>query len=180
VERDAVEIHEGQRVLFFGSRVGMSPDEIARARERAEDAARRAGDPVALAAFEFLGTFGQGYRTGRFADLLPELERAFAIVEASGDLRWQVIVGSSLASAHSLSGRLARALDTNRRVTGLCLAHPELLADDLTRWPGLLAWGGRMICANALGRYRSSRRSRRSYARWLDGTKAPWLRCSSH
>jgi class 3 adenylate cyclase/tetratricopeptide (TPR) repeat protein len=150
-ERDAVEIHEGQRVLFFGSRVGLSPEEIGRARERAEDAARRAADPVALAAFESLGAYDRGSRTGCFADLLPELERTFAVVEASGELRWQVIVGSGLASAQSLSGRPTRALATNRRVTGLCLAHPELLADDLTRWPGLLAWAGRIICANALG-----------------------------
>ncbi len=151
-ERDAAEIHEGQRVLYFGAFVGLSPEEIGRARDRAEDAARRAGDPVALAAFESLGAFDRGMRTGRFVDVLPEMERTFAVVEASGVPRWQVIVGSRLGAAQSLSGRAAQSLATARRQSALCLAHPELLADDLARWPGLTAWGGRMTGAMALGR----------------------------
>ncbi len=152
-ERDAVEIHEGQRLLYFGPRVGLSPEEIGRARDRAEDAARRAGDPVALAAFESLDAYARSLRTGRFVDVLPELERAFAVALASAELRWQLIVGYSLASAQAISGRTPASLVTSRRLTALCLAHPELLADDLTRWPGLLTWGVRIICAIAIGRF---------------------------
>jgi class 3 adenylate cyclase len=151
-ERAALEIQTGEWILFHGWRVGMSPEETDRVRARAEEAARRASDPVAGATFEALGAADRSGRSGRFAETLPQLERAHAVTEASGDLRRRVVVGYLRFSALQSAGHPSEALVSARGVTALCSAHPELLADDLTHVPGLLAWAGRLVAANGLGR----------------------------